>query len=599
MRGPGGHIADTPLNAADVALLYESLRESEKRVALLTDVIEALSQSRDALSLLQRSVESVVRAIDASGAFVYLWNEEIGQFVLTVATEGHQRAFVGRISLRPGEGLTGWSALMRRSVLIGQGLGSDPRVVVFPELMEEEFRSCLIVPILVPGGNPVGVFSIYSVAEDAFSESDLRLVDEVARLLASGIDRAHVVDLWERQSAALESLIGLAEAAPKDVPGCLAELIQRAAALVPSEIGIVETLDFEGSPADSAAVDMRRGQGETTTNKSQGQITMTAATARQLAKSVQPPLLSVSIPMRIGDRTVGVVTAYRSAAYNADDRSLLEAIASYGALALQGISTRTSGDSVLGQLATATSDHEAATILAKYGWTPGVWVTPVLVRCDPDLALASGRSLDSVVHTVESVFSGKWRRVLPATPGVVAAVVMSHSEPTGDDMVGAWAAREVTTALEDKGQTVGIAIGVGKPASNAAQISAEFGAATRSLNWAALNADGVRVEEADENSLGQQVLVLSRSLTPAVRCTVEVVKRVRDYDLRHSTDLLETLEVFVREHGSVQHASDRLYIHRNTLRQRLNKISSLMDQPVESIDDWLPVLLSILILRAS
>jgi GAF domain-containing protein len=578
-------------------LLYESLRESEKRVALLTDVIEALSQSRDALSLLQRSVESVVRAIDASGAFVYLWNEEIGQFVLTVATEGHQRAFVGRISLRPGEGLTGWSALMRRSVLIGQNLRADPRVVVFPELMEEEFRSCLIVPILVPGGDPVGVFSIYSVVEEAFSESDLKLVDEVARLLASGIDRAHVVDLWERQSSALESLIGLAEAAPTDVSGCLAELIQRAAALVPSEIAIVETLDFAGNMAESAAIDMRRGQTESVAGESKSQPTMTASTARQLTKAAQPSLHSVSIPMRIGGRTVGVVTAYRSAAYSAADRSLLEAIASYGALALQGVSSRSSGDSVLGQLMTATSDDEAAAILTKYGWTSGVWATPVLIRCDPELGLASGRSLDSVVHTVESVFSGRWRRMLPATPGVVAAIVMSQSEPTANDTVTSWAAREVTAALEDKGQTAGIAIGVGKAVCNAAQISAEFRDAARALNWAALSADGVHLEEAAENSLGQQVLALSRSLTPAVRGTLSAVKRVRDYDRQHSSDLLGTLEVFVRERGSVQRTSDRLYIHRNTLRQRLSKISSLLEQPVDSIEDWLPVLLSILILR--
>ena len=41
-------------------------------------------------------------------------------------------------------------------------MADDPRMVMFPELQENEFRSCLIVPILVPGGETLGVFSIYS-----------------------------------------------------------------------------------------------------------------------------------------------------------------------------------------------------------------------------------------------------------------------------------------------------------------------------------------------------------------------------------------------------------------------------------------------------
>ena len=597
MKSARGQLWGNPLNAADIELLHESLRDSERRVALLTDVIEALSQSRDALSLLQRSVESVVRAIDASGAYVYLWDEEAGLLVLTVATEGHQKAFVGRISLRLGEGLTGWSALMRRPVLIGRGLDGDPRVVMFPELLEEEFRSCMIVPILVPGGDPVGVFSIYSVAENAFDENDLRLVDEVARLLASGIDRAHVVDLWERQSAALESLIGWAEGASKDVSGCLAELIQRAAAIVPSEIAIVETVDFEGALVESAAVVLRRPNSESPAGDVRHHFVMTPASARQMAKSTSPVLNSVSIPMRLGDRTVGVVTAYRSAVYSAGDRSILETIAGFSALALQGLSKRTSVDSTLGQLMSATSDGEAAAVLAKQGWTSGTWVTPVIARCDPEFALASGRSLDSVVHTVETVFSGKWRRVVSATPGVVAALVMSPHEPTGDDAVTSWAVREVASALADKGQTAGVAIGVGHAACSAARIATEFRLAVKALSWAVLNSDSVRLEEVDETSLDQQILALSRSLTPIVRSSLESVSRVRQYDIRHGTDLLETLEVFVRQQGSVQQTADLLYIHRNTLRQRLNKVSRLMEQPLEAVDDWLPVRLSIMILR--
>ncbi len=588
---------DTSIKAADVDLLHQALRDAEKLVALLTDVIEALSQSRDALSLLQRSVESVVRATNASGAFVYLWDEDLGQFVLRVATEGHQKAFVGRIALRPGEGLSGWSALMRRPVLIGRNLSSDPRVVMFPELLEDNFLSCLMVPILVPGGDPVGVFSIYSVVEDAFSDNDLRLVDEVAHLLASGIDRAHVVDLWERQSAALESLIGMAETAPTDVVGILTELVQRVTAIVPSEIGIVETLDFDGSVSESAALVTRRPQLGQLVEETCSQIVITSSKARELAESASPPLQAVNILMRLADRTLGVVTVFRATPYTKADRVLLKAIASYGALALQGSTSPNAEDSALGQLMTAQSEDAAAGILKRSGWTVGTWVTPVVIRCDPELALRSGRPLKSVVHTVESVFSGKWRRVLTTTSGIIAALVISPDEPQAEDLVPSWVVHEIASALENKGQSSGVAIGVGRPSPNASEIAHEFREAAMALNWATVSGDGVRLEIAAQGNLARQMIGISRSLVPAISEHLDLIGRVRDYDHRHSTDLLETLEVFVREHGSVQQASGRLYIHRNTLRQRLNKISTLIDRPVEGIQDWLPLLLAVMILR--
>ncbi|MFC6239575.1 hypothetical protein ACFQGU_17020, partial [Longivirga aurantiaca] len=75
------------LAAADVEILHQALRDAERRGALFGELVEALNQSRDAVSLLQRSVEAVVRAIDASGAFVYLWDNEGGRFVLRSATE--------------------------------------------------------------------------------------------------------------------------------------------------------------------------------------------------------------------------------------------------------------------------------------------------------------------------------------------------------------------------------------------------------------------------------------------------------------------------------------------------------------------------------
>lgn len=586
-----------PLTASDVELLHESLREAEKRAALLTELIEAMNQSRDALTLLQRSVEAVVRAVAASGAFVYLWDSDAGRYVMRAATEGHQRAFVGLISLRPGEGLTGWSALMRRPVLIGENLDQDPRLVVFPELQEDEFQSCLIVPILVPGGDTVGVFSIYSVEEHAFADSDLHMVDEVAKLLASGIDRAHVVDLWERQSAVLDSLVGAAESAPGDVHGCLSDLANKLMGILPSEICVVESVvELDGSPSEAVALAVRRD----VDGRSGGPaavVTLPLATAKELAKRADPPLHTVSIPMRLADRTLGVISLYRSAPYYDQDRSLLAAVCAYGALALQGLTGREGGDSALARLIAAASADEASSLLTHFGWVPGKAAMAVVARCDPELTLTSSRSLESVAHTVETVFSGRRRRTVTATLGIVAAIVLVDAE---DDPVhlAEQLRGEVADALRDKGQRAGVALGVGRPSSSPLSIAGEFHGAVDAAEWATLTADGVRVAMAGDSDLSRRLLALGRDIAPVVADQVARLRTVKEYDDRNGSELLLTMETFVRERGSIKQSSELLYLHRNTLRQRLNKISSLIDQPIESLDDWLPVSLAIQLLRA-
>ena len=582
------------LAAADVEILHQALRDAERRGALLNELVEALNQSRDAVSLLQRSVEAVVRAIDASGAFVYLWDNEAGRFVLRSATEGHQKAFVGRIFLRPGEGLAGWSALMRRPVLIGEQLAEDPRMVTFPELQESEFRSCLIVPILVPGGDALGVFSIYSKEEDAFSERDLQLVDEVAKLLASGIDRAHVVDMWERHSVALDALVSAAEAAPGDVRGCLADLANRAIGIVPSDICIVESIESDGTPRESVAVGIQRG----TESTGSAVVTLSVVAAREMARRASPELQAATMPMRLGERTLGVVTSYRSAAFTADDRALLAAIASYGAIALNGLAHRGGAESVLGRLISATSERDAVEILERLGWAAGTAVVPVVIRCDPELALTSQRSLDSVTQTVESVFTGTRGRAIPATTGVVGALLTVPAGHVDPAALASELRHDIAGALRDRGQSAGAAIGVGRPATSGLEVAQEFRSAAWAATWAALSEDGVRIAPGGDQRTTQQLFTLEVELAPAVAEQIDRIGRVQAHDLRHGTDLLETLAVFVRERGSIHQTSEQLFIHRNTLRQRLSKISTLMEQPIERVEDWVPVALAIRVLRS-
>jgi DNA-binding PucR family transcriptional regulator len=65
-----------------------------------------------------------------------------------------------------------------------------------------------------------------------------------------------------------------------------------------------------------------------------------------------------------------------------------------------------------------------------------------------------------------------------------------------------------------------------------------------------------------------------------------------DYDLRRGTELLDTLERFLDERGNAVGTARALYIHPNTLRQRIERIERETGIDLEH-DDWLSLAIAV------
>jgi DNA-binding PucR family transcriptional regulator len=53
------------------------------------------------------------------------------------------------------------------------------------------------------------------------------------------------------------------------------------------------------------------------------------------------------------------------------------------------------------------------------------------------------------------------------------------------------------------------------------------------------------------------------------------LKKLREYDQKNNTDLVETLEVFLNKDSNVHETSKALNVHTNTLTYRLKRISEI------------------------
>jgi GAF domain-containing protein len=71
------------------------------------------------------------------------------------------------------------------------------------------------------------------------------------------------------------------------------------------------------------------------------------------------------------------------------------------------------------------------------------------------------------------------------------------------------------------------------------------------------------------------------------------VARIDSYDRRKNTDLLDTLETYLECAGNLTKTSERLFVHRNTLIQRLDRLQSLCDIDLQDRSNWLTLQVAI------
>jgi DNA-binding PucR family transcriptional regulator len=97
--------------------------------------------------------------------------------------------------------------------------------------------------------------------------------------------------------------------------------------------------------------------------------------------------------------------------------------------------------------------------------------------------------------------------------------------------------------------------------------------------------------------LGPYKYLLRIALDPAARdSTIDAVAKLSDYDRDRGASLLATLEEFLGRRGNISATSEALFVHPNTLRQRLRRIADLTGIDLRR-DDWLMIEIAVKMVR--
>lgn len=152
----------------------------------LRSIVQEVNAARDMKTALAIIVSRVKQAMGTQVCSVYLRNHS-GDYVL-MATDGLNTNAVGRVRLRPGEGLVG-RVVMREEPVNLEHAETHPSYQYFPETGEERFSSFLGVPI-IHHRKVLGVLVVQQAEQRRFDEGDEAFLVTMSAQLAGVIAHA-------------------------------------------------------------------------------------------------------------------------------------------------------------------------------------------------------------------------------------------------------------------------------------------------------------------------------------------------------------------------------------------------------------------------
>jgi len=153
------------------------------RLALIEEISTIAGEAHaDLREALDQIAAAIADGMQAEVCSLYLFDAQRERLVLR-ATVGLDRDSVGRVSMRPTEGLVGLVIEKDEPVAVADAI-SHPRYKYFPETGEERYHTFLGVPVQEGRQKPLGVLVAQTLARRKFSRTEVTLLRTAASQIA-------------------------------------------------------------------------------------------------------------------------------------------------------------------------------------------------------------------------------------------------------------------------------------------------------------------------------------------------------------------------------------------------------------------------------
>jgi sugar diacid utilization regulator/putative methionine-R-sulfoxide reductase with GAF domain len=525
---------------------------------ILHQIVSTVASSLELSEVLRAVVRLMSDASGVHACFVYLLEDGGARLVLRAASPPYDR-HVGDVTLERGEGLAWWAAERREPAFIRENALADPRTKYVPEFEEEKFQSLLAVPVVGRSGDVIGVITAHSEAPRDLADDEVEFLVTSASLVASAIENARLYEDAQLRVSELERLTELSEAiAGADALDQLLDtVVAGTRPLLAARACHIYLLDPGSEELERRASDPEPGTARRTL--------ALAELGPELARGGRSRRLA--IPLVANGELIGLLVAEGSSRIE-----LGRAVASQVAVGIKKVQ-------VIEQLTEKNLIKDFFEELAGGRPRGNLEGRAARLGCDltePHLVLVAepaDETLDRALHQVApgSLFDRREDSIR-----ALIRLKTTNAEPFLERL------RQVHDEL---GRPV--SVGVSSVCRGEATFADGFAEAQQALLGTMVLRGGPAVLAYEE--LGAYKYLLRVALDGGIRDgTVDAVSRLAEYDAQRGSQLVTTLEEFLRRHGNISATSEALFVHPNTLRQRLRRIAELSGLDLRR-NDWLMI----------
>jgi len=570
-RGPrGGNVRRARSTHPPLSVVHTPGADDAR---ILSSLLSAIGSTARTSEFAQRAVDTLVASGAVQSAHVYLYRP-IERHLLRVAVAPLSGA---------GESDLAHSYLIGAGVIGASAMRPDRPTIAPAELRGATSRSgprptVIAIPINARNGDALGVLASVAADRCAPGSRIARLTHDVARIVGLVIEHEAMATSAARHSEVGALIDTLARSAELDVSlsDSLAEvaatglraLATSACAIYRSDRGASELRLLASAPRDAGLPSSWHPQDVVLSDGARSVAAGHNALGLALSESAYATFAVASLASGTTDRVVVIAADEQRAGFDAAELQLCQRIAGVAAalqrqrrLADYAMERRRPGD-LLWDLLTTIPDRDALIARAQRLGCDLVASRVVLV------ASATGAAGERIRSTICALDRG--------------ALV-----DVGEEHLVAIISASAAAAITD----VGADAGLSQACDDVARYRVAYQQAQEAL------ALGTRLF--GHGHLTRHDELGSYRFVPALIASGLTSENTYQKLQHLSDELLRTLEAYLDCGGNTALAAKQLYLHRNTLRQRLERISALIDLDLARPTGWLPLNLAIKTARMS
>ncbi len=601
-------------------MAQNSMAQVELRA--LQKIAQVMASSQDLGTVLQLIAEAIASERSDRDVYIYVYDTDANELVLTGATESPAARQVGVLRVAYGAGVTGWVAASRQSYLVADEPGSDPHFLAYPDIGEERYGAIFSVPIVSRNDDLLGCITVWATSGHRFDTDEVPFVERVSALVAGTFETARLLETNRHQTQVADGLAELASMVASGTPAAPTLEFATELARVAARADIAISLVTDPSGADrmylavpsptephprALAQTARTGLLDIEQEIRNGRLSWHAASEKVSRALDRIAGAVATAPVRVGSDDLGIVACYRIEAsrFSTQETTTVATIANHAAMALKlallsdELSERNSLNWFLRDLSSGRVDADelrrrAAAIgldtNTGYVFVVGSVAAQPVSGVDVS-SLSLGSNLKDLLTQIPELPSDTQYAITPYQ--TVAVIPWSGDE----DSIDALRLPLIDICARVRAATgTALTFGVSRPVAALDDFCDALAEAREAMAIGSSLSNPNGAFTLDD--VGHHLLLSRVSGVGSVRDRyATAIARIAEYDRVKGTELLETLAVFL--HFRSQSAASReLFVHRNTLNQRLTRATTLSGFDVLDSSEWFPLQLALKVHQA-